>query len=453
VTDDDLRTEAAGGPVPDDPAARADALWQRGDWDALAEADEAWVETHPQRLRTALMLATAHQQRGDGTALRRWVARARDWGATDAQLARWLLGGVHDTLGRAAAALAQPLRAGLHFHSAVGLGTSATSTRSAWQVRAASQCARLGLAPPDGGAAMAEAMPVPRPHPLAQALERVEQAAERLAQRHEALDALEAGLKKDMTALRKSIEATVRQEIANMARQVEAHADVLRHLDSDRLLPPLHGWAVSPDFARHLLALIEARDYDLVVEFGSGTSTVLVSLALQRDARRGRKGVPRLLSFEHDKDYHRQTTALLQAAGVAGVGTLVHARLRPWTAGDGRHFRFYDCDDALAAAAAQTAEGRQRLLVIVDGPPAATGAHARYPALPLLLAHFARARFDLLIDDYKRSDEKEMVRMWLDEFERNGFRADATEIELEKQGCLVRATPPGEDGAATGRPE
>jgi len=39
-----------------------------------------------------------------------------------------------------------------------------------------------------------------------------------------------------------------------------------------------------------------------------------------------------------------------------------------------------------------------RVLVIVDGPPAATGPHARYPAGPLVLQHFAGAQIDFLME-------------------------------------------------------
>ena len=423
---------------------RAHAQWQFGDWSGLTEIDDQTLCRHPQRIRLALLVAAAHQQLGQMAATRHYALLARRWGGGNAELARWLVGGVHNTLGRAAAALGQTSRAVEHIRTSIASVAPPAVTRLALPVRLGTQCSQLGLPLPDDIDLVARrATAISQPATLTRgAIESLVAAVDDLRLRHDALAAREDGLRGDLMNWRKSVETTVRREVANMTRQVEAHADVHHYLDTGQMLPELHGWAVSADFARHLMELFEARDYDLIVEFGSGASTVLLSLALQRAVRGGRKQVPRLLTFEHHEKYHRQTQGQLEAAGVGTIGHLVLAPLQSYTAPDGRVFPYYACHESLAACARDLAGSRQRLLVIVDGPPAATAPHARFPALPVLLEHFPMARFDLLLDDYQRRDEQEIVGLWLADFNARGFRASAIEIDLEKKGCLVRAARP-----------
>lgn len=426
-----------------DLADHAYALWQLGDWSALAEIAEAPMRQHAQRIKLALLVAAAHQQLGHRGAARRFATLAREWGCSDARLARWLLAGVHNTLGRAATALGHMPRAVEHFRLSLSLAAPASVARLALPGRLDAQLAQLGLPAPDevdarGGRVVRTA----QPGALAQAVGSLVDAAEQLQRRHEALLALEGSLREEFASWRQALEATVKREVANMTRQVEAHADVRAYLGGQAMLPALHGWAISADFARQLLELFAAGTYDLVVEFGSGTSTVLLALALQRAMQSGRSPVARLLSFEHQDDYHRQTSRQLQAAGVADLCDLVLAPLRPYDSAQDRIFPFYDCRPALSAYGREWADRHARLLVVVDGPPAATGPQARYPALPILLEHFPSAGFDVLLDDFKRRDEQQVVKMWLADFAAHGFRAVATELDLEKKACLLRADKP-----------
>lgn len=106
---------------------------------------------------------------------------------------------------------------------------------------------------------------------------------------------------------------------------------------------------------------------------------------------------------------------------------------------DGTSQPYYDCAGALAARARSMAElPATRILVVIDGPPAATGKAARYPALPSVLQHFKHAAVDLLLDDYIREDEKQIAERWMNELEQRGFSPSLTARRLEKDACVIR---------------
>ena len=62
---------------------------------------------------------------------------------------------------------------------------------------------------------------------------------------------------------------------------------------------------------------METNDYDVVIEFGSGTSTVLMAKVLDKIANR-RQGKPpvRQVAFEHQAEYRARTGVSLQQAGL-----------------------------------------------------------------------------------------------------------------------------------------
>jgi hypothetical protein len=234
------------------------------------------------------------------------------------------------------------------------------------------------------------------------------------------------------------LEKILNQSMINSTRQLEAFVGVQNYLATGERMPDMHGWPISPDLALYLIDLLENTDYDIVVEFGSGTSTLLLARTLTRLAsrRRGRPPV-RLVAFEHLEHYYTQTSDLLQKAGMLDTVHLVLAPLETYTAPDGRSYPYYCCHDTLSDAANRQPVTDIQILVFVDGPPEPTGKHARYPALPAVLAHFKGAKIDILLDDYIREDEKEIVRLWLAEIEAQGLRYTLVEKKLEKDACLI----------------
>ncbi len=426
--------------LPPDGAAslleRCRAWWRLGDWPSLAACGVAEIEAHPQRASLALMIAAAHQALAQDAQTRFFVALAYQWGCERRLVARTLLAGVHNTLGRAGAATGRRRRQTLqHFTEALAtgpggntalrlqervrhqLGTMRLDSEASWLLEGASE-AFSALMPPS---APSRAKLDPLHASNTQILARLKEQSQQLV------------------TMRRSIETTVRKEAANTTSQLEAHASLQHYLGGGQLSPEVHGWPVSPDFAVMLIDLIESNDYDLVIEFGSGTSTLLMALALARTARRRGRGVPAVqVAFEHLELFYLQTRSRLERADIADAVQLELAPLQPWTSAQGADFAFYACQRRLAAIAHAAPGPITRALVLVDGPPSATGAQARYPALPIVLALLPGVAMDVLLDDHGRPDEQQVSRMWLADLEAAGRHADVTYPSLEKGACLLK---------------
>ncbi|WP_265521802.1 O-methyltransferase [Oerskovia flava] len=175
--------------------------------------------------------------------------------------------------------------------------------------------------------------------------------------------------------------------------------DQLRARYSPRAaLPRVAGWALSPSALLYLLETIESRGPGLVVECGSGTSTLWMSYALKES------GGGRLIALEHDATYVEKTRQLLAEHGLSEWAEVRHAPLvsTPTPRGD---FPWYDVDPSSLGPID---------LLLVDGPPQATGRHARYPAMPVLHDTLVPGAL-VVLDDVMRKDEREAMSYWLEE--------------------------------------
>ena len=149
---------------------------------------------------------------------------------------------------------------------------------------------------------------------------RVEELLQLVRQQAKAIESLKTGLSKQIT-----------MQIANSTKQIEAHL-ALQALVGD-VAAPLHGWPISPDFALQLARLIRDNDYHLIVEFGSGTSTLLSLRSLEQFGLRSApcdQAPHRLLTFEHLDTYHQKTADLVSACSNRALLDLRLSPLEPW---------------------------------------------------------------------------------------------------------------------------
>jgi predicted O-methyltransferase YrrM len=154
---------------------------------------------------------------------------------------------------------------------------------------------------------------------------------------------------------------------------------------------------MAPDTLLHLIQLILGEKPRLVVELGSGASTLWAAHAL--------RGVPdaRLVSFDHDERYLTVTEGYLRDHGLEVNVDLRWAPLVDVSIA-GKTRRWYSPDRMTDL------EGIDFL--IVDGPPKSTGDLARLPAVPQLIDHFSDEAL-ILVDDMHRKDERAIVDGWL----------------------------------------
>jgi predicted O-methyltransferase YrrM len=192
----------------------------------------------------------------------------------------------------------------------------------------------------------------------------------------------------------------VSRDVLTGYRQLEAMVDLRGLIRPRAPLPPLRGWALSPDALRLITQEIFIRHPQLIVECGSGSSSVWLGYAVQQ------LGTGRVVALEHDERYAELSRDLLKAHGLEDVVEIRHAPLTPWDGGTTGPQPWYDrgaIDDLEKIG-----------LLLVDGPPGTLGEGARYPALPLLLPKCAENGL-IVLDDAVRSQENAVSDRWLAE--------------------------------------
>lgn len=180
-------------------------------------------------------------------------------------------------------------------------------------------------------------------------------------------------------------------------RQVQALLQLDRAVELPAGAPPMGGWAASPDLLVLLVALLRERRPACVVETGSGISTLYLALAAEK------YGIDcRIVSLEHNETFGNGTRELLRRHGVEHRAEVRMAPLRP-TSLTGHPTEWYD-EEALADLA-------DIGLLLVDGPPEATGPDARFPAVPLLRDRLAQ-RCVVIMDDHIRASDRHAAELW-----------------------------------------
>jgi hypothetical protein len=234
----------------------------------------------------------------------------------------------------------------------------------------------------------------------------------------------------------------VDKRLSNAVKQIEAFVSIQNYLTTGYSLPSFHLAAISPDMGLFLIERLRERHYDLIIEFGSGTSTVLFVKVLQitrHGAAAGEttltdrsRGIQSIQSFEHDIFYLHKTRALLASQGLDEQVALTHAPLIDWQDESGSYI-YYDCDAALGVLARRLADGNaKRLLILVDGPPGSTCPNARYPAVPFVFKHLGRHEIDLVLDDANRAEEKAIVELWRGFWKRRFIHMTQESVASEK---------------------
>jgi len=215
------------------------------------------------------------------------------------------------------------------------------------------------------------------------------------------------------------LEKDIKKEIRQTFRQLEALQNLSAVLPANDVLPATRGWAASPDLLVLLVNLVITERPSLVVECGSGASTLWLALAMRRFEIDGR-----IIALDHDPVFGGKTRDFLARHDVGDLAEVRDAPLESFSL-DGQTYSWY------ARRAWEDLTGID--LLFVDGPPATTGHQARYPALPLLSGSLSPVTTAVL-DDLVVPDMQKVLRLWLDAYPDFGSEI----LPLEKQAAVLR---------------
>ena len=214
-------------------------------------------------------------------------------------------------------------------------------------------------------------------------------------------------------------ENEVKKEIRQTFRQMEALQNLSAILPASDVLPATRGWAASPDLLMVLVDLVITERPTLVVECGSGASTLWLALAMRRFGIDGR-----IIALDHDPVFGGKTRDFLARHDVSKLAEVRDAPLESFSL-EGESYPWY---------ARRAWEDLTEIdLLFVDGPPATTGHQARYPALPLLSGALSPVA-TVVLDDLVVPDMQKVLRLWLDAYPELG----AEILPLEKQAAVLR---------------
>ena len=177
----------------------------------------------------------------------------------------------------------------------------------------------------------------------------------------------------------------LKEQIWHSYRQSEALQQLFALLKFSAPIPPTRSWAASPDLLLTIADLVRTRKPRLVVELGSGVSTLIVAKA----------GARKVISIDNSAEFAEKTREMLKDHKVRGV----EVRVAPLKA----HASGVDWYDT-----AKLKDLKKIDMLIIDGPPGSKNPDARKPALKELLAKLS-PNVVVVIDDVNRIGERQLA--------------------------------------------
>lgn len=168
-------------------------------------------------------------------------------------------------------------------------------------------------------------------------------------------------------------------------RQTEAFIQLTNLLDFKAPIPPTRSWAASPDLLLTITEIVQEIKPGLVVELGSGVSTLVASKA----------GARKIISIDNSDEFGGKTRDLLKTHKARGVEIRI-AELQPYANGS----TWYDIS--------KIKDLKKIDLLIIDGPPGSKNPEARYPALAEFRDKLS-TKAVIIIDDVKRDGEGKLA--------------------------------------------
>lgn len=210
----------------------------------------------------------------------------------------------------------------------------------------------------------------------------------------------------------KALEKTVVTPLKQLSREIGAghlRFDILNDIWSmhnlhetvrpGTIAPQMTAWSLEPASLARLFHIVLERKPKLIVECGSGASTVWLAYA-------AREVGAKVVALEHLEKYAAATSEEIKQHGLSEHVQVRFAPLETFDV-EGEKFSWYSRDTWQELVDID--------LLLVDGPPKATGDHARYPAVPLLRPGIGMEAL-IVLDDVHRQEEQEVLTRWRKQF-------------------------------------
>lgn len=192
-----------------------------------------------------------------------------------------------------------------------------------------------------------------------------------------------------------------KEENENQTYKVQALNELYNLLKIDAPLPPMSGWAATPELTITILKQIITSKPELVVELGSGVSSVIICYGLKHYSPKGK-----LISIDHDEKYAKKTLTELKTHGLENFADLRIAPISETELNTVKYY-WYDRNKLIFPGKVD--------LVIIDGPPFSTQKNARYPALPILRENLSENAV-IVMHDTNRDEEAGIIKKWLNDY-------------------------------------
>lgn len=208
------------------------------------------------------------------------------------------------------------------------------------------------------------------------------------------------------------------KSLDDLFSQIEATIQLESIYGFDHVLPPSRGWAASPDLLIQVIDAIRTQKPKLVVELGSGLSTVWIAKALKEN------GGGKLVSLDHEDFFANKTAEVLAKSGLSEWVDLRVSSLEEQIWPEGSELWY----------APSTYQDLTDIdVLLVDGPPKRKGIKTyRWPAMWALDSKLSKNAV-VILDDAFRDAELELGQTWA---ERSNFEFNLP--ALEKQAVVLK---------------
>lgn len=175
--------------------------------------------------------------------------------------------------------------------------------------------------------------------------------------------------------------------------QVESMQWIYQQFQPKVAFPPMRVIAGSPDFFKVIVEHCIQSQPRVIVEAGSGVSSVVISEWL-----RSAESNAAHYALDHLEKYAGETAQKVENPN----SKVLFAPLKSYSI-DGKNWKWYDI--------AGLEQIEQIDLLVIDGPPEDIQREARFPALPLLWDKLS-AHAIIILDDTNRPDEQAIIKKW-----------------------------------------